>query len=652
MGTQSTWGIKKMKSQDLKINTSIRSLAIFILFLLANFQNCDIPVHCLKSQIAGEWTFYLTKAYEQSKKKLYKLGCSHSIPSNQDNAYKAKIGSKYFVKKIKIKLSEDDSAEFLQKELIQGLQSEAEYSGRQNSSTGKWTMVYDEGFDVNIDDYSFFAFSKYAPNPRANPFSGKKKEKFVSMCYSTLLGWFHKGDEWGCFFATKNNEKPNKITNGEVKDKLLVVEGTVKKQDNDFKLMRFKEQKKFDNKKHHNSTVDYINSVQNLWTAEAYDEFSHMTIQELNKYAGRKREFPKEAKSIADKFFTKNPMKISPIQTQQKPQHYNLTDYNYIQQNLKFAKLLKNKAKTFKTNNKKKLSKNKNTEFNKAIKKLNKNDFARNIKFKSIFSTTILRRKKSKSKSRKMSRKNKDSDFKDLPKNFKRWVDYMPPVRNQGKCGSCYAVSTLSMLEARLKIKMGISEEFSLDHILNCSVYNQGCEGGYSYLVLKFAKELELIPKKCEKRKNNKFQCGSKKCKSSHKNKFSSYKVKKFGYLGGSYGKCSEELLMRELQKNGPVVVSFEPDYHFMMYRKGIYKSLKSNWFNKNLQKPEWQKVDHSVTLVGWGFDEIHQKKYWLLLNSWGKHWGENGYFRMMRGEDHNGIESICETGEIEPNVI
>ena len=123
-----------MKSQDLKINTSIRSLAIFILFLLANFQNCDIPVHCLKSQIAGEWTFYLTKAYEQSKKKLYKLGCSHSIPSNQDNAYKAKIGSKYFVKKIKIKLSEDDSAEFLQKELIQGLQSEASYSGRQNSS--------------------------------------------------------------------------------------------------------------------------------------------------------------------------------------------------------------------------------------------------------------------------------------------------------------------------------------------------------------------------------------------------------------------------------------------------------------------------------------------------------------------------------------
>ena len=388
-----------------------------------------------------------------------------------------------------------------------------------------------------------------------------------------------------------------------------------------------------------------------------------MTIQELNRYAGRKREFPKEAKSIAAG-------KSSAKKQEQKPksQNSNFTEFNNIQQNLKFANLIKNKVKEFKSKNEKNLqtSKNlkfsKNTEINKAMKNLKSRDFARNIKFKSVFSVTTMKKKKnkkSKIRKNKNSKKNKsknpsfDQDYPDLPKNFKRWADQMPPVRNQGKCGSCYAVSTLNMLESRLRIKLGIKEEFSLDHILNCSVYNQGCEGGYSYLVLKFAKELELIPKRCEKTHNEKFQCGQKKCKSSHiSNKFTSYKVKNFGYLGGSYGKCSEELLMRELQINGPVVVSFEPDYHFMMYRKGIYKSLKSNWMSKNLQKPEWQKVDHSVTLVGWGYDEIHKKKYWLLLNSWGKHWGENGYFRMVRGEDHNGIESICEIGDIVPEIL
>ena len=56
----------------------------------------------------------------------------------------------------------------------------------------------------------------------------------------------------------------------------------------------------------------------------------------------------------------------------------------------------------------------------------------------------------------------------------------------------------LPSLEARLKIKHNYKERISLNHILNCSVTNQGCDGGYSYLVSKFGAEFELIPKSCE----------------------------------------------------------------------------------------------------------------------------------------------------------
>ena len=80
------------------------------------------------------------------------------------------------------------------------------------------------------------------------------------------------------------------------------------------------------------------------------------------------------------------------------------------------------------------------------------------------------------------------------------------------------------------------------------------------------------------------------------------YRAKNYRYIGGSYGKCSQKSMMKELYKNGPIVVSFEPDYNFMMYKSGIYHAItEDNWIDKGLPKPEWQKVDHSVLLIGWG---------------------------------------------------
>lgn len=133
------------------------------------------------------------------------------------------------------------------------------------------------------------------------------------------------------------------------------------------------------------------------------------------------------------------------------------------------------------------------------------------------------------------------------------------------------------------------------------------------------------------------------------------YRVKEYYYVGGAYGKCNEREIMKEIKENGPLVLSFEPDYQFMFYKDGIYKSPDENWLTRGASKPEWEKVDHSVVVVGWGVDEAsdsqgnkNKKKYWLLQNSWGPNWGISGYFKMERGTDHKGIESICEAGTIE----
>lgn len=104
---------------------------------------------------------------------------------------------------------------------------------------------------------------------------------------------------------------------------------------------------------------------------------------------------------------------------------------------------------------------------------------------------------------------------------------------------------------------------------------------------------------------------------------------------------------MTELKENGPIVVSFEPDYNFMMYKSGIYHSIdEKTWISKRMPKPEWEKVDHSVLLVGWGEDDQTNEKFWIIQNTWGPNWGEEGFFRMKRGVDEFGIESICEAAE------
>jgi len=64
-------------------------------------------------------------------------------------------------------------------------------------------------------------------------------------------------------------------------------------------------------------------------------------------------------------------------------------------------------------------------------------------------------------------------------------------------------------------------------------------------------------------------------------------------------------------------------------YKGGIYRSPHV-----------YNDTNHNVSIVGYG--EEQNQKYWIIRNSWGRYWGEGGFFRLIRGENNINIEKDC----------
>jgi len=122
-------------------------------------------------------------------------------------------------------------------------------------------------------------------------------------------------------------------------------------------------------------------------------------------------------------------------------------------------------------------------------------------------------------------------------------------------------------------------------------------------------------------------------------------KVTDYYYVGGYYGATREEKILNELIENGPFVVSISPGYLFSSYKSGIYDEDTETWKQLNIEKPEWEKVDHSIVLVGFGIE--NETEYWVIQNSWGEGWGMNGYMKLKKGKNLMNVESLGQVAKV-----
>ena len=99
------------------------------------------------------------------------------------------------------------------------------------------------------------------------------------------------------------------------------------------------------------------------------------------------------------------------------------------------------------------------------------------------------------------------------------------------------------------------------------------------------------------------------------------------------YGNGGEAPIQTAIMNQGPVEASFSVYADFENYASGIYHHVTGTTLG-----------GHAIRIVGWGVDG--DTKYWKVANSWNPYWGENGYFRILRGTNECSIESnVCANG-------
>jgi len=214
------------------------------------------------------------------------------------------------------------------------------------------------------------------------------------------------------------------------------------------------------------------------------------------------------------------------------------------------------------------------------------------------------------------------NDNKYIPEKYDwRKHNKVSSVKNQESCGSCWAFSATEAVEGAWAIKHNVLFNLSQQELVDCSYKNKGCNGGSMDQAFEFIIENGLCTNLSYPYVAQQEVCQKEQCEPV---------VKLSNY--SDIEENNEKILKRAVYQQ-PVSVAIQANKRsFQMYQSGIYSDLDCGF-----------QLDHGVLLVGYGYDLLNDMDYWIIKNSWGPTWGENGYIRIQRNiEDERGLCGVA----------
>ena len=196
--------------------------------------------------------------------------------------------------------------------------------------------------------------------------------------------------------------------------------------------------------------------------------------------------------------------------------------------------------------------------------------------------------------------------------------DWMTPVKDQGYCGSCWAFSAVGTVEAQYNIGSNYSDydlDLSEENLVsNCSTAGD-CSSGFHDYALYYITNTGIVNETCfpyvdycclSSPCNCAYGCSNAKCSDRLcNNKEDFYNITKYEKEEGS------ETIKSYLNSIGPLAVTMQVQ-EMTKDENGIYRCAESQ-------------AGHAVIITGYN----ETGDYWIVKNSWGEDWNEDGYFKV-----------------------